>query len=195
MRSKKILIVEDDPIIAYDISIILQKNGYDISSICHNATKAIDFLSKTSCDAAILDIHLGTGQSGIDLARIIHNKYQFPYIFLTSFSDEKTLQAAQEQGPYGYLVKPFQEATLLTTLSLAINNHRVLKGSSQVSFPNSLTDKEKDLCEALIEGLSYQAIAEQMHVSINTIRYHVKNIYSKCDVKSRAELIAFLFSQ
>lgn len=195
MNGKKILIVEDDPIISYDISIILKKNGYDVSSTCHNATKAIDFLSKTKYDAAILDIHLGGGQSGIDVAKIIHEKYNFPYIFLTSFSDPKTLEAAQEQGPYGYLVKPFQEATLLTTLSLAINNHKILKGSiGEPSYPDSLTSKEKELCKALLEGLSYQSIAEQMHLSINTIRYHVKNIYSKCGINSRAELVACLMA-
>lgn len=194
MTKSKILIVEDDPIISFDISIILEKSDYLVSKVCHNATKAIDHLATHQCDAAILDIHLGGGQSGIDVAKIIHEKYHIPYIFLTSFSDANTLQAAQEQGPYGYLVKPFQEATLLTTLSLAINNHIRINGKSKPSFPSSFTDKEKDLCLALLAGQSYQSIADQMHLSINTIRYHVKNVYMKCDVNSRAELVAYLIT-
>ena len=121
-RTKKILIVEDDPIIAHDLSILLQKRGFQVISVAHKADKAIDQLSKGNIDLAILDIHLGPGDSGIDVARIIKTKFKIPYIFLTSFSDTETLQAAQEQGPYGYLVKPFQEQTLYTTISIALSN-------------------------------------------------------------------------
>lgn len=190
-----ILIVEDDPIIAHDISIILQKHSYDISGVCHKGTKAIDRLSKGRIDAVILDIHLGTGQSGIDVARVIHKTYDLPYIFLTSFSDSETLQAAQEQGPYGYLVKPFQEATLITTLAIAISNHQLQ--SKSIDFSNlstALTEQEEKICRALYEGKPYQCIADDQHVSINTIRYHVKNLYTKFDVNSRAALIAHLIS-
>ncbi len=188
-----VLIVEDDPIISHDISIILQQHDYKVVAVCHKATKAIDRLSKGGIDIVILDIHLGSGQSGIDVAQVIHSKYHLPYIFLTSFSDQATLQAAQEQGPYGYLVKPFQEATLLTTLSLALSNHSAQHtGSIDFSILDQLTDKESKICELLYHGKSYQEVADGLHLSINTIRYHVKNIYIKMDVSSRAELIGKL---
>ncbi len=186
-----VLIVEDDPIIAYDISIILNKKGYTIAGLAHNATKAIDVLSKHEIDIAILDIHLGTGQNGIDIAKVIHTQYDMPYIFLTSFSDEFTLNAAREQGPYGYLVKPFQEATLLSTLSIAWSNHQMKKDRLNLDRPNlNLTDQEKLLCEGFYKGMSYQEIADEMHISINTVRYHVKNLYLKFDVNGRAEMVA-----
>ena len=190
--SNQILIVEDDPIIAHDISIILQKHDYHVKAVCHNATKAIDLLANDDIDAAILDIHLGSGQNGIDVARIIHEKHPIPYIFLTSFSDTATLQAAQEQGPYGYLVKPFQEETLLTTLAIAISNFEKQQGSRSKSFtpPQAgLTDQETKIIAELLTGESYANIAEKMFISINTVRYHVKNIYAKYDVNGRAQLI------
>lgn len=193
---KAILIVEDDPIIAHDLQLTLVKSGYSMAARnCHNASKAIDALAKYDVDLAILDIHLGKGDTGIDVGKVIHNKYDIPYIFLTSFSDEATLAAAQEQGPYGYLVKPFQEATLLTTISLALSNHKKSqKGLDFSTVKQPLTEQEKTLCKGLFEGLSYKEIAEKMFISINTVRYHVKNLYLKFDVNSRAELIASLLN-
>ncbi len=190
-----VLIVEDDPVIAHDISIIMDKHGYSLAGVCHKAAKAIDRLSKGGIDIAILDIHLGSGQTGIEIAQIIKNTYDLPYIFLTSFSDQSTLQAAQEQGPYGYLVKPFQEATLITTLSTALSNHsRMATSLSLERLPIALTDQERTICMALYRGGSYQAIADELNISINTIRYHIKNLYVKLDVSSRAELINNLIS-
>ncbi len=190
-----VLIVEDDPIIAHDISIILEKHGYEVVDVCHKAEKAIDRLSKGGVDIAILDIHLGPGDTGIDIARVIHERLDLPYIFLTSFSDAQTLQAAQEQGPYGYLVKPFQEATLLTTISIALSNHKsITQGLDLDNMELSLTDQEKNICKELYKGGSYQEIADKLKVSINTIRYHIKNLYVKLDVSSRAELVNKLMS-
>ena len=189
--SVSILIVEDDPIIAHDISIILKKGGYKVYAVAHNATKAIDKLGSGLIDFVILDIHLGRGASGIEVAQIIHDKYEIPYIFLTSFSDEETLQAAKDQGPYGYLVKPFQEATLLSTISIALSNHqRTQKGLNFNKINIDLTAQENKLCQGLYDGKSYQQIAEHLDISINTVRYHVKNLYLKFDVNGRSELIA-----
>lgn len=196
--SQQILIVEDDPIIAHDISLILKKHGYDIAGICHKATKAIDLLSKVAIDAAILDIHLGNGQTGIDIAKIINEHKLFPYLFLTSFSDPDTLHAAQEQGPYGYLVKPFQEQTLITTLALTLSNFEKQKShpqSSDFTIPKEgLTDQEYKIVEHLITGESSKEIAEVMFISVNTVRFHIKKIYLKYDVNSRAQLLHALLS-
>jgi DNA-binding NarL/FixJ family response regulator len=141
----------------------------------------------------LLDINLGGGQSGIDVARMIHETYQLPYVFLTAFSDEHTLAAAQEQAPYGYLVKPFQPATLLSTISVALSNFRRLrKGLDFDRLAVKLTPQEQRLCEQLITGQSYQEVADTLFISINTVRYHVKNLYLKLEVNSRAELVGRL---
>ena len=85
-KPRKILILEDDPIIAHDLAIILQQNGDYIHPICHSAHDAYDLIGKHEIDLAILDINLGSGPSGIDVATIINEKKLFPYIFLTSYS-------------------------------------------------------------------------------------------------------------
>ena len=112
---------------------------------------------------------------------------------MTSFSDEKTLAEAREQGPYGYLVKPFQEATLVTTVQVALD---IFKNQQvQVTFDSvtqELTKQEKKICRALCKGHTYQQIADETFVSINTIRFHLKNIFVKAEVQSKSELIALL---
>ncbi len=70
----------------------------------------------------ILDINLGSGPSGVEIAEVLHTKYRLPYISSHSYSDPATLEAAMEQGPFGYLVKPFQDETVLSTLAVAWTN-------------------------------------------------------------------------
>jgi DNA-binding NarL/FixJ family response regulator len=192
-KTINVLIVEDEPIIALEISYVLRKEGYRIVGPAHTATRAIDLLAGGQVDFAILDINLGRGQSGIEIAALIQSKYKIPYIFLTAFSDAHTLAAAQEQSPFGYLVKPFQPATLLSTSAIAISNFkRLQKGMDFSNLPVSLTQQEQNLCEHLIQGKSYQQVADEMIISINTVRYHIKNLYLKLDVNSRAALIGKL---
>ena len=142
---------------------------------------------------------MGGGQTGIDIAEVIHEKYEIPYIFLTSFDDNETLSAAQQFSPYGYLVKPFHDRTLLTTVRIALTNYQATHEKSDFSkshiesqISSSLTDQEYKVLLALVHGKSYKQIADEIYVSSNTIKYHASNIYSKCNIKSRSELISFV---
>lgn len=192
-KPTNVLIVEDDPIIALEISHVLRKAGYRVMGPAHTAARAVDLLASKQADFAILDINLGRGQSGIEVAELIQRKYKIPYIFLTAFSDTHTLAAAQEQSPFGYLVKPFQPATLLSTAAVAISNFkRLQKGMDFSRISVSLTPQEQNLCELLVQGKSYQQMADELIISINTVRYHIKNLYLKLDVNSRAALVGKL---
>jgi len=192
MAGEHILIVEDDPIIAKDISSLLKPEGYLIVGVAHDGITALDLLSNRSPDLVMLDVHLGTGMSGIDVAEVIHRKYVMPFIFLTSFSDDDTLEAAQTHGPYGYLVKPFQDRSLITTVKTALSNfqRQQLQNENQLqNLSDDLTAQELKIIEEVMSGKSNQQIAEHLFVSINTVKYHLKNVFFKCDVSSRSELI------
>ena len=190
----RILIVEDEPVIRTDIKSLLKSEGYIVQASAASASQALDALSAKQCNFAILDIHLGPGDTGIDVAEVIHRTYQIPYIFLTSFSDPDTLAAAQEQAPYGYLVKPFQDRTLLTTMTTAWHSWiRMQQGLFNLGpYETLLTDQEKRIVRSLTEGLMYKEICGTLDISLNTLKYHVKNIYAKCQVQSRSELMASL---
>jgi len=193
MNQTNILIVEDDPIIAMEIAYVLRSADYKVTGPAHSAVRAVDILAGNDIDFAILDINLGGGESGLEVAKLIQEKYQIPYIFLTAFSDGHTLQAAQEYAPFGYLVKPFQAPTLLSTTAVAISTFkRLRRGLDFSKLKVRLTPQEQKLCGFLVEGKSYQQIADELIISINTVRYHLKNLYLKMSVNSRAELVGML---
>jgi len=114
---------------------------------------------------------------------------------LTSYSDDATLEAAQEVSPYGYLVKPFQPPTLLSTIKIALSNHSKLAERKGLNYQGtSLSDREMNICEKLALGKSYQEIADTEYISLNTVRYHIKNLYAKFEVNSRANLVSKLIN-
>lgn len=194
-----LLIVEDNPLIAADIQSFLQSEGFKIVGIAHDGVEALDMLASRKPNIVILDIHLGTGMSGLEIGEVIHDKYNIPFIFLTSFDDEKTLSEAQQHSPFGYIVKPFQERTLITTIKLALSNYNKVKQADIISkvgieqiFDCKITDQELKIINALVQGKSYKAIALEIFVTQNTIKYHVKNIYRKLKIKGRSELASKL---
>jgi len=99
-----ILIVEDEPIIAKDIQSYIVNLNYNVIG-----KMALDILHARQVDLVLLDIHIGGSRDGIDIAEIINEKYDIPFIYLTSFSDETTLDRAKTTKPYGYIVKPFDD--------------------------------------------------------------------------------------
>ncbi len=188
--------MDDDPLIAHDIAALLEDEGYNVIPPCHDYLDAINTLRKEMAHLAVLDINLEEEKTGIDIAEHIRNTYQIPYIFLTSYSDDQTLAAAQEVSPYGYLVKPFQKATLLTTVKIALSNHERLSGKVILNFHGEiLSQREKDICQKLTNGNSYKEIAETEFISVNTVRYHIKNLYVRYDVNSRSGLVSKLIAQ
>lgn len=194
-----VLIVEDEPIIAEDLSSLLTESGYKVAGVCHSGEEALDLLLNRAPTFAILDVNLGQGMSGFDVAEVIHSKYHIPYIFLTSFDDEATLGEAQKYAPYGYLVKPFQDRTLLTTIKTALSNYErtnesktVTREAIETKFNCKITNQEYKIIQELLQGRSYQAIADKLFISQNTLKYHIKNIYPKLDIKGRSELASSL---
>jgi len=194
-KRTRILIVEDDPIIAEDILDALEDKGYVVSAIAHSYEQALEELDSRTIHLAVLDVNLEAEKSGIDVANYIHKHKDMPYIFLTSYSDEKTLEMAKSTRPFGYLVKPFQDQTLISTVSLALSNFNNLKAKPEPKVDRyDLTQREADICRKMCTGLTYEEIADSEFISLNTVRYHIKNIYVKLDVNSRATLFQKLLS-
>lgn len=200
--SHKILIVEDEPIIASDIESILSSNGYFVVGIAYNSVQALDMLSSRHPDLAILDISIKGDRNGIEIASIIREKYKLPFIFLTSFSDKDTVSKAGSTMPYGYVVKPFKDRDIITALELAIQRSELENHPNpwQISMHldknlnPTLTKMEKIVIEKIWEGKNNQAIADELYLSLPTIKSHTRHIFQKLGVKSRSELMVLLRS-
>jgi len=196
MSKTRVLVVEDEPIIAQDISDFLIEAKYTCVGIAHNSENAFDLLINRSPDIALLDINIGGNLDGIDLGKVIREKYKIPFIFLTSLSDKKTLDKAKLTLPYGYIVKPFKGRDLISAIEMAIFRHSnenisnlpsISKINSQIL--SSLTDKEYECLVQLFDGLTNQQMADSQFVSINTIKTHLKRIFVKLDVSNRTNAI------
>ncbi len=134
MINTKILIVEDESIVALDISNRLIKMGYKVLAIAASGHEAIQKALELSPDLILMDIKLKGEMDGVETVREIQVKFDIPAIYLTAYADEATLQRAKITGPYGYLLKPFEERELHTTIEMALYKHKLerqLKESEQ----------------------------------------------------------------
>ncbi|MCC6816976.1 MAG: DNA-binding response regulator [Saprospiraceae bacterium] len=120
MNKLKVLIVEDEILIAETIRLYLIEYGYDTSSICISYDEAIEKYHLDEPDLILLDIRLFGEKSGIDIAHYLNNqKNKPPYIFLTSQFDKRILDSAIQTLPFGYITKPFTKETLWTSIESA----------------------------------------------------------------------------
>ena len=194
-----ILIVEDESLIAVEIERTLLKLGYRVAGKVRDGDKALDMLATRQPDLALLDIDIRGSRNGIDLARLIREKYDFPFVFLTAFSDRDTLAELKDTMPYGYIVKPFNRGELLTTIELALHKYAAERDAGfppldalNARLPEALTEREYEVVRLLDEGLSYRRIGEELFVSVNTVKYFQKNIFAKLGVGSRLEALRML---
>jgi two-component system, cell cycle sensor histidine kinase and response regulator CckA len=123
MDRRKILIVEDEAIVAADLSSKLRQLGYETVGITASGEKAIELASRLSPDLVLMDIQLEGVIDGIEAAEAIHNEMDLPIVYLTAFSDTLTLDRAKLTGPFGYLLKPFEERDLATQIEMALYRH------------------------------------------------------------------------
>jgi len=201
MSELRVLIVEDEPIIAENISMYLNNNDFMVSGIAYDDLEAKEQLANNTPDAVILDINLDSNQDGIAIAKHINNNYHLPFLFLTSHSDKETLQRAKQVEPNGYIVKPFNEQTLLATLEIAISNH-ANRQNRQIPELNidkinkyllsPISEREFEVLQKIYQGKTNNQIANDLFVTVNTIKVHIKNTYLKLDVSSRTTAIARL---
>jgi len=123
MATIRILIVEDEIIIAEDLRIQLVKLGYEVTGIAKSYEKAMQLIEEDLPDFLLIDIKLKGVKDGIDLAETIKDQYNLPLIFLTSHADKATVERAKRVHPDGYLIKPFEKEDLYTSIEIAFTNY------------------------------------------------------------------------
>lgn len=154
MSTTRILVVEDESIVAKDIQNTLTRLGYEVPATASSAASAYEKLEQLRPDLVFLDIKLKGEEDGIDIANHIKEKYNIPVIFLTSYVDQLTLDRAKVTEPYGYIVKPFNESDLKTTVEMALfkfGRDREVRDSEQ-RLANALSNVEECIMVTDTEG-------------------------------------------
>ena len=198
----KILIVEDEALISEDIKDICELSGYTVPTICYNGHQAITTITSTHFDLGILDINLESELTGFDIAEFIRlQNIQLPYIFLTSYSDSATLNTAKNCNPLAYITKPFRKEQLISTLEISLSKVlNIQKEKTEISLDISepirlLSDREYEIAKMICDGKSNEEIATRLCISVNTIKYHIKNMYEKLGIKNRIQLLKIIVNK
>ena len=119
-----ILVTEDESIVRKDIERSLQKLGYHVIGTADTGETAVELALKLKPDLALMDIMLKGEMTGIEAAEKIKSQIDIPIIFLTAYADEKTLSKAKITEPHGYILKPFKEVDVQTSIEIAIHKHK-----------------------------------------------------------------------
>lgn len=134
-KNVRILIVEDEFVTLDLLRDYLEESGYVVSGDAMSADEAIAVLDNGDTDFAMLDINIKGNKDGIWIAEQINKKYNIPFVFLTAFSDARTVKAAAQTKPYGYLLKPFTQADIFTTIEIALNNFNEQRSGQGLAGP------------------------------------------------------------
>ncbi len=137
----RVLVVEDEGIIARDIASMLDQLGYEVSGQAGTGADALTLASNVPADLVLMDIKIRGAKDGIETAAEIRELYDIPVVFLTSHADSDTLRRANRTEPFGYVVKPFNEADLKVAIEVGFNRHRLQQEAEdkRVWFDSALT--------------------------------------------------------
>lgn len=122
MEKYKVIIIEDELIIAEDIKDILEQASYEVIGIASSGKEALELLAEKQPDILLVDISIKGDMDGIQVANIIREQYDLPFIYLTSYTNKSILERAKLTKPYGYLVKPYKEQDVIVAIELALSN-------------------------------------------------------------------------
>lgn len=193
MKEIKIIIVEDESIVALDIQQRLEGMGYSVIATAATGEQAIEQCEVSPPDLVLMDIRLNGEIDGIEAAGLIRSHSDIPVIYLTAYADDETLQRAKISEPFGYLIKPIEDKELKTAIEISLQRHRfeqALKESEQwlSTILNSIgegviaTDTEgrvrymNSVAESLMGSLLKDSRGDHLEKVIETLNKNTQEI-------------------
>lgn len=203
MEKCRILLVDDEPLLLNSLEIILSMNGMEIAGKTKDGNEALICLESVTCDLALVDLNM-KGMGGIELIGRLKTMYPAVKILvLTTFYDDDNITKAIANGADGYLLKDSGKEAILGAIEQILNgrnviDHKVMlrlaalmgaKEPQREVLAPDMTEREKEICTLLAEGLTNRQIAEQLYISEGTVKNYISSIYDKTGIHDRAKLI------
>lgn len=186
----KILIVEDNVIIADDMQSMLEEIGYEIVDNVIVYEQAVEVLKNNQVDLVLIDIILASDKTGIDLGKHIREKYDIPFIFVTSNSDRATVENAKTVQPNGYLVKPFEQQDLYTSIEIALSNFEQRKKGDSAQGPEEEVGEGFTSNSVLKDSIFVKKQHLYYRIYFDDIRFiKADNVYLEVNTKDKKFLV------
>jgi DNA-binding NarL/FixJ family response regulator len=201
----RVVIFEDNVLLRESLyQLINGTAGLSCAGVFANCDNIIFNIKKTAPQVVLMDIQM-PGKNGIEGVRLIHEQFpEIKIIMQTVVEDDEKIFASICNGASGYLLKNTTPARLLQAI-VEVNEggapmtpaiaQKVLEkfrrqSSTSSNELNDLSDREKQILECLVEGMSYKMISAECKISVDTVRFHIRNIYDKLHVSSKSEAVA-----
>ncbi len=156
MAPVRILIVEDEKLVADDLQETLQGLGYEVPAAVASGEEALEKVAETSPDLVLMDIRLAGSLDGVQTSDLIQSQLQIPIVYLTANADRATLERVKASHPFGYILKPFNEKILATTIDIALSRHQ-----AEQDIRQTLSTTETEL-----QAVKQKAQQQSEHISI-----------------------------
>ena len=202
----RLIIVDDHAVVRSGLSRFLKVNkDFQLVAEAADGKEAVQMVSIHKPDVVLMDLMMPE-MVGVEATREIHQKHpKVKVIALTSFSEQNMVQGALQAGAIGYLQKNVTAQELANAIRSACAGRMTLspeaaqalaQSVAQPQIPgNQLTDRERDVLKCMVDGLNNQEIADQLVISLGTVKFHISNIFQKLGVDSRVEAVKAALEQ
>jgi len=202
MDKIKILLVDDETLLLESLEIILSLNDMEVIGTAHDGNEALSILQKQECSLALVDLNM-KGMGGIELIGRLRKEHpDIRILVLTTFYDDRNITAAISGGADGYLLKDSGKDAILGAIEQIMGGRNVIDGrvmnrlaaimsstAKKETLPDSITEREKEVCTLLAQGLTNRQIADKLYISEGTVKNYISSIYDKTGIHDRAKLI------
>lgn len=202
----KVFLVDDEALLLDSLEIILSLNDMTVAGKASDGKEALEKLSELdgSVDIALVDLNM-KGMGGIELIGILKQRYpKIKILVLTTFYDDRNITDAISGGADGYLLKDSGKDAIIGAVSqimggVTVLDHKVMlrltslmQNNSGNSVTEDLTEREKEICSLMAEGLSNKQIAQKLYISEGTVKNYISAIYDKTGIHDRVKLVVEL---
>jgi DNA-binding NarL/FixJ family response regulator len=193
-----VLLVDDHQIFGELLGEALTANGMEIVGICGALADALDAVAATLPDVVVLDHNLPAGSGAGGVAALKRRAPRTRVLMLTASEQRSVLQEAMDAGCDGFVTKRHSVATVIAAVEAVLRGETPISpdvaggliGRRSLSVGGDLTRREADILQLIGAGLSNHDIAEELRISVNTVRNHVQRVLTKLDAHSKLEAVA-----
>ncbi|HEV2754179.1 MAG TPA: response regulator transcription factor [Actinomycetota bacterium] len=201
--SLKTLIAEDHTLVSQGLEVMLSMaEGIDLVGVVSNGAAAVERAEREQVDVILMDVNLGKAMNGIEATKLVKEKApDTRVLILTMFTDPGTVAEAVKAGADGYLSKGASKEVVVQAIKDVAAGKSVLDPNVTEGIfgriggrdPQALTDRELTVLQELTHGKSTREVAEHIHVSEETVKTYLKQIFRKLEVHDRTEAVAEAF--